>query len=390
MNIRPAERLSHFETGIFAALNAKKNALIAQGRPVYNLSVGTPDFQPAPHVMEAVSKAAMDPIKYKYSLCDLPELKQAVCDYYARRFGVEIAPNEVTSVHGSQEGLGHIGMALCNPGDVALLPNPGYPIFEAGSYLAGAELKFYPLTAENGFLPDLTVFDEDTLRRARYIIVSYPSNPVGAVAPKSMYEELIRWAKQHDVIIINDNAYSDIIYDGNEGYSFLSIPGAKDVGVEFFSLSKSFNLTGARVSFVVGNPSVVAALDLLRTQYDFGMFYPVQMGAIAALTGPLDAVQAQKAQYQARRDALCGGLREIGWNVPDCKGTMFVWAPIPQGYADDLEFCDALIEKAGVIVTPGSSFGSLGKGYVRFALVQPPERLAEIVGVIRDSGVLKQ
>ena len=174
MNIRPAERLSHFETGIFAALNAKKNALIAQGRPVYNLSVGTPDFQPAPHVMEAVSKAAMDPLNYKYSLCDLPELKQAVCDYYARRFGVEIAPNEVTSVHGSQEGLGHIGMALCNPGDVALLPNPGYPIFEAGSYLAGAELKFYPLTAENGFLPDLTVFDEDTLRRARYIIVSYP------------------------------------------------------------------------------------------------------------------------------------------------------------------------------------------------------------------------
>ncbi len=390
MKIHPADRLSHFETGIFAALNAKKNALIAQGRPVYNLSVGTPDFLPAPHVMEAVSKAAMDPANYRYSLCDLPELKQAVCDYYLRRFGVRVSPDEVTSVHGSQEGLGHIGMALCNPGDVALLPNPGYPIFEAGSYLAGAELRFYPLTEQNHYLPDLSGFDEDTLRRARYIIVSYPSNPVGAVAPKSMYEELIRWAKQHDVIIINDNAYSDIIYDGNEGYSFLSLPGAKDVGVEFFSLSKSFNLTGARVSFVVGNSDVVSALDLLRTQYDFGMFYPVQLGAIAALTGPLDSVRAQKAQYQARRDALCGGLRAIGWNVPDCKGTMFVWAPIPRGYRDDLEFCDALIEKAGVIVTPGSSFGSLGAGYVRFALVQPPEKLAEIVKIIGDSGVLER
>lgn len=388
MNIRPADRLSHFETGIFAALNAKKDALLAQGRPVYNLFVGTPDFLPAPHIMEAVSKAATIPANYKYSLRDLPELRQAVCDYYQRRFGVQLMPDEVTSVNGSQEGMGHIGLALCNPGDVVLLPNPGYPIFEGGSYLGGADLQFYPLTAENRYLPDLSIFDEDTLRRTRYIIVSYPSNPVGAIAPKSVYEELIAYAKKYDIIIINDNAYSDIIYDGNEGYSFLSIPGAKEVGVEFFSLSKSFNMTGARVSFVVGNADVIAALNLLRSQYDFGMFYPVQMGAIAALTGPLDAVQAQKQAYQERRDALCGGLRSIGWDVPDCKGTMFVWAPIPKGYADDMEFCDALIEKTGVMVTPGSSFGSLGKGYVRFALVLPPEKLTEICRIIGDSGVL--
>lgn len=390
MKIQPAKRLDHFETGIFAALDEKKAALLAEGRPVYNLSIGTPDFEPEAHVMEALSKACMDPKNYRYAIKDLPELRKAVCDYYRSRFDTEISEDEVISVHGSQDGIGHIGLALCNPGDAVLLPNPGYPIFEAGSWLGEAELLFYPLVEGNGYLPDLSGFDDETLKRVKYIIVSYPSNPVGATAPKEMYLELIEWAKKHDVLIINDNAYSDIIYDGAEGYSFLSLPGAKEVGVEFFSLSKSFNLTGARVSFIVGNKDVVDAVSLLKTQIDFGMFIPVQYAAIAALTGPLDGVREQGREYQRRRDAFCGALRDAGWNVPDCKGTMFVWAPIPEGYSSSMEFCGAMIDKAGVIAVPGTSFGSLGEGYVRFALVQPAENLKKIAEVLRDSGVLKK
>lgn len=388
MTITPAARLSHFATGIFAALDDKKAALLKAGRPVYNLSIGTPDFLPPAHVTQALAKAAEDPANYRYAIRDLSQLSQAVCDYYARRFGAEVLPEEVVSVHGSQDGIGHIGLALCSPEDAMLLPNPGYPIFEAGSYLGGGEMLFYPLREENGYLPDLSGFDEETLRRVKYIIVSYPSNPVGAAAPKEMYLELIEWAKKHEIIIINDNAYSDIIFDGREGYSFLSLPGAKEVGVEFFSLSKSFNLTGARVSFLVGNKAVVDAVRLLMSQIDFGMFIPVQHAAIAALTGPLDGVRAQCAEYQRRRDAFCGALREAGWNVPDCQGTMFVWAPVPEGYASSVEFCGALMDKAGVIAVPGSSFGSLGEGYVRFALVQSAEALADIAHIIRDSGVL--
>lgn len=387
MQIRPAARLAHFETGIFAALDEKKAALLEQGRPVYNLSIGTPDFTPPAHVMEALCKSAADPANYRYAIKDLPELKQAVCDYYLRRFGVTIQPDQVISVHGSQEGIGHIGLALCSPGDAVLLPNPGYPIFEAGAWLGGAEQLFYPLLEKNGYLPDLSGFDDETLQRVRYIVLSYPSNPVGAAAPKEMYIELIEWAKKHDIIIINDNAYSDIIYDGREGYSFLSLPGAEEVGAEFFSLSKSFNLTGARVSFLIGNRKIIAAMELLRSQIDFGTFIPVQHAAVAALNGPLEGVREQCAEYQRRRDAFCGALRDAGWNVPDCEGTMFVWAPVPAGYASSVEFAGELIDKAGVICVPGSSFGSLGEGYVRFALVQPAENLRKIAGIIRDSGV---
>ena len=390
MQIQTAERMNHFEEGIFQVLNEKKRKLEGEGKKVYNFSVGTPDFRPAQHIIDAVVEAASKPENYKYALADMPELIDAVLQRFKSRYQVELERDEVMSVYGSQEGIGHVGMALCNPGDAVLLPNPGYPIFEAGSYLGGADLLFYPLLEKNGYRPDLSGFDDETLARVRYIIVSYPSNPVGATAPKEMYLELIAWAKKHDIIIINDNAYSDIIYDGQEGYSFLSLPGAKEVGVEFFSLSKSFNLTGARISFLIGNVDVINAVDLLRSQIDFGMFYPVQCAAIAALNGPLDGVRAQCAEYQRRRDAFCGALREAGWNVPNCKGTMFVWAPIPEGYDSSVEFAAALIEKAGVIAVPGSSFGSLGEGYIRFALVQPAENLRKIAEIICDSGVLSK
>ncbi len=382
-----AKWLDHFSTGIFADINEKKDALLAQGKKIYNLSIGTPDFAPMEHVVQAVVESAKDPNSYKYSLKELPELLEAIVDYYKDRFGVTISQDMITGVHGSQEGIGHLCMALCDPGDVVLLPNPGYPIFEAGAYLARTTQYFYELREENHFLPVLSEIPEDVARKAKVMIVSYPYNPVCTAAPDSFYEELIEFAKKYDIFIIHDNAYSDIIYDGRKGGSFLRFPGAMEIGAEFFSLSKSFNVTGARLSFMIGRKDAVDAMKLLRSQIDFGIFIPVQMGAIAALRGPQDEVKKQCALYQERRDALCGGMREIGWNIPDSEGTMFVWAPVPKGYTSR-SFTMALMEKAGVLCTPGDAFGSLGEGYVRFALVLPPDKLAEVVQAVKESGVL--
>lgn len=385
-----ARRLDHFQTGIFAELNEKKVELEEQGKKVYNLSVGTPDFAPPQHVIDAVVKASEKPENFRYSLRDLPELLEAVSSYYKRRFGVEIEPDCITGVHGTQEGMGHVGMALLDPGDLILLPDPGYPVFELGGYFGGADMYFYPLKEEHAFLPVLSDIPEDVARRAKVMVVSYPYNPVCRVAPESFYKELVAFAKKYDIFVIHDNAYSDIIYDGHVGGSFLAVPGAMDIGAEFFSLSKSFNVTGARVSFFLGRRDAVEALKLLRSQYDFGMFLPVQYGAIAALSGPTDFVKEQCAVYQRRRDALCGGFRSIGWNVPDSEGTMFVWAPIPQGFSSSREFCMKLVQEAGVLCTPGDAFGKLGEGYVRFALVLPEEELKKVVQAVADSGILKE
>lgn len=385
-----ASRLNHFRTGIFAELDEKKEDMIKQGRTIYNLSVGTPDFEPPKHVVDAVVKAASKPENYKYSLRDIPELLQAVSDYYKRRFGVEVSTDCITGVHGTQEGIGHVGMALLDEGDLVLLPNPGYPIFEAGSYLSGAKMYFYDLREENNFLPVLSDIPEEIAKQAKLMIVSYPYNPVCRTAPPSFYEELVEFAKKYHIFVIHDNAYSDIIFDGKVGESFLSIPGAMDIGAEFFSLSKSFNVTGARISFMLGRKDAVDALKLLRSQFDFGTFLPVQYGAIAALEGANDFVKEQCREYQRRRDALCGGFRRIGWNVPDSEGTMFVWAPVPEGYSSSREFCMAMMEKAGVLCTPGDAFGSLGEGYVRFALVLPVEELEDVVEAVAQSGVLVQ
>ena len=384
-----SKRMSLFGDEIFAALNEKKVALESQGKTIYNLSVGTPDFAPAPHIRQALLDAAADPENWKYSLRDLPEMLEAVCSYYKRRFGVEITPEQVASCNGSQEGCGHIGMALCDEGDTVLLPNPCYPVFIAGAKLAGAEPWYYPLVKEHGFLPYVAGIPEEVARRAKYMIVSLPANPVGSVGTPALYEELVAFAKKYDILLIHDNAYSDIIFDGAEGHSLFNTPGAMDVGVEFFSLSKSFDVTGARISFLVGRPDVVAAFRRLRGQIDFGMFLPIQKAAIAALTGPLDMVREQCGVYQQRRDALCGGLRAIGWDVPDSHGSMFVWAPIPAKYASSMDFCMDLVEKSGVLCTPGSSFGPAGEGYVRFALTMPAERIARAVAAIADSGILQ-
>ena len=383
-----SQRLDLFGDEVFAALNARRRELEAAGRRVFDLSVGTPDFEPPAHVVEALLESASRPENWRYSLHDKDELLEAVCSYYERRFGVAgVTPDMVASCRGTQEGLGYVCAALADPGDVGLVPDPCYPVFQNATLLAGARPFYYPLTAEHGFLPHLADVPRDVADAAKYLILSLPANPVGSVGTPEVYEEAIAFAREHDLVVIPDNAYSDIVFDGEAGGSFLAYPGAAEVGVEFLSLSKSFNVTGARLSFLVGRPDVVAAARKLRGQVDFGMFYPEQDAAIAALTGPLDSVERQRLLYQERRDALCDGLEAAGWERPNAHGSMFVWARLPHGRTDSVSFSLELMERAGVIVTPGASFGPSGEGYVRMALVMGPERLREAVAAIAASGL---
>lgn len=386
--MQASQRLDRFGAEVFASLNNKLLALKAQGKTIYNMSVGTPDFKPYDHVVDALTQAAKDPEMWKYALRDLPELKQAVCDYYERRFGVSgITPSMVQSCNGTQEGVGHLGLALLDPGDTILVPDPCYPVFEAGAKIADAKLEYYPLVAEHNYLPYVAGIDPEVADRAKYMIVSLPANPVGSVGTPEIYEEIIAFAREHDLLIVHDNAYSDIVFDGEPGGSFLQYPGALEVGVEFFSLSKSFNVTGARIGFLVGREDVVSAFAKLRGQIDFGMFFPIQKAAIACLNGPRDEVEAQRLKYQERRDALCDGLEGLGWERPNAHGSMFVWAKLPGGRTDSMAFCEELMEKAGVVVTPGASFGPSGEGHVRMALVLPPDQIALAVEAIREAGL---
>ena len=386
--MQASQRLDRFGAEVFASLNNKLLALKAQGKTIYNMSVGTPDFKPYDHVVEALTQAAQNPEMWKYSLRDLPELKQAVCDYYERRFGVSgITPSMVQSCNGTQEGVGHLGLALLDPGDTILVPDPCYPVFEAGAKIADAKLEYYPLVAEHNYPPYVAGIDPEVADRAKYMIVSLPANPVGSVGTPEVYEEIIAFAREHDLLIVHDNAYSDIVFDGEPGGSFLQYPGALEVGVEFFSLSKSFNVTGARIGFLVGREDVVSAFAKLRSQIDFGMFFPIQKAAIACLNGPRDEVEAQRLKYQERRDALCDGLEDLGWERPNAHGSMFVWAKLPGGRTDSMAFCEELMEKAGVVVTPGASFGPSGEGHVRMALVLPPDQIALAVEAIREAGL---
>lgn len=383
-----AKRMNRFPDEIFASLNDKKKELIKEGRKVYNLSVGTPDFVTPKHIRDALVKSAEDPNNWKYTLGDSDELLDAVCSYYKKRFGVELHHDNVASCAGSQEGMAHIGMVLADEGDLCILPTPCYPAFITCANMAGLRVYYYPMQKENNFLPDVKSIPDEVADEAKFMIVSLPSNPTGSIGTDENYKELIDFAAKHNLLIIHDNAYSDIIFDGKKGGSFLKYPGAMEHGVEFFSLSKSFDVTGARLSFLVGRSDVVQMFRKLRSQYDFGMFRPLQDAAIAALTGPLDSVVEQNEKYEERRNALCGGFRSIGWNVPDSHGTMFVWAPIPAWYDSSVQFCLDLMDRSGVICTPGDSFGPLGKGYVRFALVLPPEKIKEVVQAVKESGIL--
>lgn len=380
--------VSSFDEGIFKNLNDKKIELENQGKIIYDLYVGTPDFKPNDNIMNTLSKACLDSEDYKYSLRVLPELKNEFINYYKNRFNVELSCDEITICNGTQEGMCHVGMCLCDPGDYCLLPNPGYPAFTSSAQFANANIYYYPLLEEEDFMPRLDLIDEEILYKTKYVIISYPSNPTGGIITKERYLEIIALAKKYDFIIINDNAYSDIVYDGYKSFSFLELEDAKEVGVEFYSLSKSFNTTGARISFFIGNKTIVSAFEKLRSQYDFGMFLPIQRAAIEALKINRELILEQQKNYEERRNILCEGLTNIGWSVKKSKGTMFVFARIPDKYNNSMEFTLELLAKANVLVTPGIAFGSLGDKYVRFALVKDKDELLKIIEIIKNSNVL--
>lgn len=390
MNFEFSKKSNAIEGGIFNILNEKKKDLLNRGMKVFNFSIGTPDFQPASHIMEAMQEACKDPQNYKYAIDDKPELLQAMADYYKSRFGVTLAANEIMTVYGSQEGMAHLGWAMCDPGDLVLVPNPGYPIFSVGPTLCDAEVYEYPIYPEDNYILKFENIPEEIAKKAKMIVVSYPLNPVCAVADDAFYEELIAFAKKYQIIVLHDNAYADIVYGGRKGKSFLEYEGAKEVGVEFYSLSKTYNMTGMRISFTVGNAELIAQFKKVRSQIDYGIFPAIQMAAVAALTGPQEMVKEQCREYERRNKALCGGLRDIGWNVPDSQGSMFVWAKIPEGFESSEAFVLELMERSGVIVVPGTAFGSLGEGYVRMALVYPVEVIEEAVKAIEDSGIIKK
>lgn len=386
--MRFANRMDAFGTGIFSVLLQKKQEKEAQGISVIDLSVGTPNIPPEERIRQVLSQAALDPKSYVYAIRDTSALQKAAAEWYRRRYGVELDPQtQVCSLMGSQEGLSHIALTVADPGDIVLVPDPCYPVFADGPRVAGARLSYMPLKKENDYLIDFSAIDPETARRAKLMIVSYPNNPTCAIAPPSFYRELIEFARTYDIMVLHDNAYSELTFDGVKGGSFLSYPGAMDVGVEFNSLSKTYGMAGARVGFCLGNREMVEKLKLLKSNMDYGMFLPVQQAAIEAITGDQSCVERTRKAYQRRRDALCRSFAQAGWTIDPPKATMFAWAAIPKTFSSSQAFALELLEKTGVLVTPGSGFGPSGEGYVRLALVQDEDVILEAADRIAKSGL---
>lgn len=383
-----ANRMNQFGEGVFSRLAVMRKNRLSQGKEVYDLSIGAPNIPPTKRIMEVMAEAVMKPANYVYAINDTQQLLEAVAQWYKRRYDVELNPEtEICSLLGSQDGLSHIALSILDPGDVMLVPDPCYPIFADGPRIAGAELYYMPLQKENDYVIQLQDISEEIARKAKFMLVSYPNNPTAAMAPESFYHEVVAFAKKYDIIVLHDNAYSELVFDGQSCGSFLSIPGAMEVGVEFNSLSKTYGLAGARIGFCVGNKAVVGMLKTLKSNMDYGMFLPIQAAAVEALTGNQAVVAETRAAYEHRRDVLCDGLIKAGWHMDKPAGTMFVWAPIPDSYQDSESFVADLLDKTGVLVTPGSAFGPSGEGYVRMALVQSEDTMKKIVEAVAASGI---
>ncbi|UFJ39740.1 aminotransferase class I/II-fold pyridoxal phosphate-dependent enzyme [Brevibacillus humidisoli] len=389
---QPSRRVQKLTSAIFTEMAQRKKEAARTVR-VIDLGIGSPDQPPAPHLVEALTAAVQRPDVYGYPMSEgSPHFRQAVAEWYTYRFGVELDPDqEVHALMGSQDGLAHVAMAWVDPGEIVLVPDPGYPIYAGSVHLAGAEMYPMPLREENGYLPDLEAIPEEVRKRAKLMILNYPNNPVSAVAPLSFFEQVVRFARQYGIMVVHDLAYSEMAFDGYRPPSFLQVAGAKDVAIEFNSFSKSFNMAGCRIAYVVGNAELIQPLAMIKSNIDYGVFYPVQEMAIAALRGDMSGhfPNTIGPLYQERRDVLLTGLNQIGWTIPAPKATMFVWASIPRGWSSR-QFAFRLLEQAGVVVIPGSAFGAEGEGYVRIALVKKPDELLEAVGRIEQSGILHQ
>ncbi|MEK3745612.1 aminotransferase class I/II-fold pyridoxal phosphate-dependent enzyme [Brevibacillus sp. FSL K6-0770] len=389
---QPSKRLEKLSAAIFSEMAARKKE-VARKRTVYDLSIGSPDQAPEDQLLHTLLDAARQPGAFGYALSEgTAAFREEVARWYQFRFGVELSPDgEIHSLMGSQDGLAHFALAWTDPGDIVLVPDPGYPIYEGSVHLAGAIPYRMPLRAENGFLPKLDDIPEEIAARAKFMILNYPNNPVSAVATIAFFEEVVAFAKRHDIIVVHDLAYSEMAFDGYRPPSFLQAAGAKEVGIEFNSFSKSFNMAGCRVAYVVGNSEIIKPLAIVKSNVDYGVFLPVQQMAVEALRMDRESGGANQVGpiYEERRDVLLAALAEAGWNITPPKATMFVWAPVPAGWTSR-EFAIALLEEAGVVVIPGSAFGDEGEGYVRIALVQEPEILRQAARSVADSGILSR
>jgi LL-diaminopimelate aminotransferase len=384
MTFRKAERLQKLPPYLFAEIDRLKAELIAKGVDVINLGVGDPDLPTPPHIIEALAKAAGNPVNHQYpSYSGMNDFRVSVAGWYGRRFGVRLDPvSEVLTLIGSKEGLAHLPLAFINPGDLALVPSPAYPVYNIATMFAGGESYFLPLLKKNRFLPDLDAIPEDVARRAKVLFINYPNNPTGAVAGRDFFERVVQFAKQYDIIVCHDAAYTEMSFDGYRPMSFLEVPEAMEVGVEFHSLSKTYNMTGWRLGFLTGNSEIVSGLGQIKSNIDSGAFNAVQWAGIAALEGDQASVAEMQKIYTERRDILIAGLKAVGL-APDCpQATFYVWCPTPSGLSSK-EFTSLLLREAGIVTTPGSGFGDPGEGYVRMALTVPAPRIQEAVERIR-------
>ncbi len=383
--MRIAERVRTLPPYLFAAIEQQIAERRAAGIDVISLGIGDPDLPTPDHIVEALAEGARDPATHQYpSNQGEPRFRQAVADFYATRFGVTLDPSEqIVPLLGAKEGIAHICQVLLDPGDVALAADPGYPVYVNGPLLADGIARHLPLVPALGFQPDLEAIPAETLERAKMLFVSYPNNPTGAVIEDDFFARLVAFAREHDVVVVHDNAYADITFDGYVAPSFLATPGASEVGVEVFSLSKSYNMTGWRAGAVVGDREVVDAYWRLKTNVDSGMFGAVQRAAVAALTGSQECVREMCRVYRRRRDLLVTALRTVGMHVDPPKGTIYLWVPVPDGYTS-ASFTQQVLEQADVVVTPGAAYGPSGEGYVRLSLTVPDDRLGEAVRRIEE------
>lgn len=381
--MKTAERMDCFKRPAFADVKA----YAAPG--AIDFTLGSPDIAPEPSIMKAIQEAAGIPGNYRYAVKGLPALVEAVRVWYEKRYGTFLDPEEICLLQGSQEALVNLPLVFCNPGDGVLIPNPYYPVYEQAPQLAQARVLYMPLLAENQYLPDLDAISQEDRKNARLLLVSYPNNPTGATAPDRFYEKLIRFARENDILVIHDNAYSELVYDGKPGKSFLSFPGAREVGVELNSFSKTYGMAGARLGVMAGNREAVQAYRELKSNLDYGIFLPVQYGGIEALEHGGAAIPETRKEYERRRNCLVSEFAKAGWVIPPCKATMFLWAPVPSGM-DSETFARLLAEKAGVLVTPGIRFGSQGEGFVRIAMVQDENMIRKAAEQIRASGLFRR
>ena len=384
--MRTAQRIEKLPPYLFAEIDRKVAEAKARGADIISFGVGDPDMPSPPHVVEALEKAAQDPATHDYpSYTGMPEFRSSIATWYDQRFGVRLdADDEVQPLVGSKEGIFHLPVAFIDPGDVALIPDPGYPVYETGTILAGGEPFLLPLTASNEYLPDLGSIPSDVLARARVLWLNYPSNPTSACVDRSFFEEAVRFCLDNDLLLAHDAAYTEITFDDYVAPSVLEVDGAMDCAIEFHSLSKTYNMTGWRIGWVAGAPFAIEAMKRLKTNIDSGIFDAVQRAGIAAIEGPQDSLKANVERYRRRRDLLCDGLKSMGIVVEPPRGSIYLWVPVPEGHTS-ASFTTHLLDNFDIVVAPGTGYGPSGEGYVRFSLTVPDERLEEGVERLRKA-----